>query len=190
MGASRAVAALALVTVSLIVPVSRSLAGSPAKASQATNAFAQYIQHRFADARGYWTCPAAQIAGSDASCLAELRVGRFRHLFSATFDVSASGATLVNSFDKRWARRWSAYSHGLISGFSTPGTASVNGRGFDWVWLAAGAYAGRNHRDAFIVDSYDGNGTGWGAFYNFTCGHHGSVIQCTNAFGDSIRYRP
>ncbi|HET7048185.1 MAG TPA: hypothetical protein VFI54_07965 [Solirubrobacteraceae bacterium] len=79
----------------------------------------------------------------------------------------------------------------MIAGFRTPGRAQVNSPAFDWAWLAAGAhYNYTRHKRSFTVVDYDGNSSGYGKIFDFSCRTGGALIQCTNAFGDSMRYRP
>lgn len=150
-------------------------------------AFGRFIQRRYPSARGYWTCPAAQ----DFGCLAEVGVAGKRHLISATARASGTAIVIVNVRDRSWVRRWSPYTKEVIRGFNSPGSASVNSPYFDWAFLAAQAHeAWQQQRKSFRAQAFDGRETGWQVFYDFGCKTRASLITCTNALGDSIRYGP
>lgn len=154
-------------------------------------AFLHWISSRYPAARGYWLCPQAQIGSGQGWCLAEIKVGRRWHSLSAIPKVSGSRIVLHYESDRAWVRRWSRFSHKVISGVGTPGTASVNGPAYDWSWLAAQArYGWVHHRRSFSAVDYDGNSAGFGHFFKFRCRTHRGLVACTNALGDSIRYRP
>ena len=171
--------------------LSGAVAAGPPSPATATRAFGHWIEKRYAGARGYWTCPAGQVFGRDADCWAEIRVGRRRHLVTATASVSGGRVVFSRAHDQTWVRRWSKYSRRPIAGFGTPGEASVNSPAFDWAFLAAGAYGKwKDGRRSFRVNSHDGDGTGLGKFFIFGCAARGDLVTCRNAFGDAMRYRP
>jgi hypothetical protein len=172
----------------LVLVVSTSFA-QPALARlvPVATAFGEFIHHRYATATGRWACPDAQ----NGACLGEVRVGSRRHLISAVSKVGPRATTFVHVRDRSWVRRWSPYSKAVIRGFGAPGSASVNSPYFDWPLVAAGANdAWRRHRTTFDVRGFDGDSAGLGAFYDFGCAVHGTLIRCANALGDGIRYAP
>src|SRR2546423_3178474 len=56
--------------------LSGAVAGGPPSPAVATRAFGHWLQRRYVDPKGYWTCPAAQAFDKRADCWAEVRVGR------------------------------------------------------------------------------------------------------------------
>jgi len=154
-------------------------------------AFLRWISSRYPTAGGYWVCPQAQISGGEGICLAEVRVGRRLHSLHAAAKVSGGKIILQYRYDTTWVRHWSRFSSRVIGGFDTPGAASVNSPAYDWAWLAAGAhYAWQHHRTAFSVVDFDGDSLGFARLFRFECHVRGRTITCTNALGDSMRYRP
>lgn len=160
--------------------------------SNATPAFGRWLRARYGRRlMNYWTCPTGQINHNAALCLAEIRTGRVWHLIAATAKYRNGTVAIVSSSVRSWTRRWSKYSQRIIAGFGTPGRAQANSPAFDWAFLAAGANHGwKHHKRSFVLDAYDGNGTGFSRFFEFRCKVRSHVIQCTNAFGDSLKYRP
>jgi hypothetical protein len=165
-------------------------AGPPSPAT-ATRAFGRWLEQRYGAPRGYWTCPPAQVVRSRAFCAAEFRVGERRHFVDATARLSGGRVVISKVDETAWVRRWSRYLRRSLPGARTPGKASVNGGGYDWPWLAAGAYDGwKRGRASFVVNAYDGYSTGLRRFYVFRCVVRGDLVTCRNAFGDAMRYRP
>lgn len=173
-------------------------ASTPAAASariteaQATRAFDQWLSNRYhGNAHGYRTCPAAQIFGTEAICMAEVQVGLKWHSIHAVPTLSGGRIDMKYVYDTAYVLKWSKYSSRIIGGFQTPGVASVNGPAYDWAWLAAGAYyQWVQHKRTFVAGSYDGNAAGFGKLEDFRCQAGGTVVRCTNALGDSMTYLP
>jgi hypothetical protein len=154
-------------------------------------AFLHWISSRYPAAHGYWTCPKAQIIARQGWCQAQVKVGRLWHGMSADPRLSGARIALRYKSDRSWRRHWSRFSHRVIRGVGTPGTASVNGPDYDWSWLAAQARDGwRHQRRSFLALAYDGNSAGFAHFFKFRCRTRRGLVICTNALGDSMRYRP
>jgi hypothetical protein len=131
------------------------------------------------------------MVGDRADCAAEFRSRQTWHFVDATARLSGGRVVIRKADGLAWTRRWSKYVRRSLPGADTPGKASVNGRAYDWRWLAAGAYDGwKRGRRTFTVNAYDGYSTGLGRFYLFRCVVRGDVVTCRNAFGDAMRYRP
>jgi hypothetical protein len=160
--------------------------------SEAVRAFGTSVNQRFPHrTKSYWTCPRIQFTGSSVGCEAQFKVGDKWHHVTG-FVTHSSGRTTVSYTSHRsWTRRWSRYSTRVISGFSTPGVAAVNSPYFDWAWLAAGLHdRWQRHQTRFKMSSYDGESTGLGAFYTFSCQASAELVRCANRFGDAIAYLP
>ena len=171
--------------------LSAAAAAGPPSSAAATRAFGRWLQHRYVRPAGYWTCPRAQTVGSRADCAAEFRVGQTWHFVDATARLSAGRVVIRKADEVVWVRRWSKWTHRSLPGAETPGKASVNGRAYDWRWLAAGVYDGwRRGRRSFTANAYDGYWLGLGRFYLFRCVVRGDLVTCRNALGDAMRYRP
>lgn len=165
----------------------------PARLTSATelSAFLHWIASRYANARGYWTCPNAQISAGIGVCYAEIKVGPRVHFLHAAAKLQPGRVVLFAKFDTSWKRHWSRFTRRVIASTGTPGRASVNSPAYDWAWLAAGAhYRWHQHRKVFSASAFDGGSRGLGRFFSFRCHLHGRTITCTNALGDSMRYRP
>jgi hypothetical protein len=184
--------ALATAAILVLATASASTASTrPPSPAAATRAFGEWLHAHYGDVRGYWTCPLAQSFGDEASCLAEVRVGKTWHLTSADARLSHGRVVFPRHYDKRWVRSWSPYrSVHSERGFTVPGRISVNGTGFDWAWLALGAEAERKRHRTFHLQGYDGHWTGFERFFDFTCTVGANLVSCQNAFGDAMRYRP
>jgi hypothetical protein len=166
-------------------------ATGPPSPAAAKRAFGQWLHDRYGDVHGYWTCPRAQAFGDEASCLAEVRVGKTWHLTSADARLSGGRVVFPRHYDKRWVRRWSPYTRVHSErGFTVPGRVSVNGTGFDWAWLALGAEDLRKRHRTFHLQGSDGHWTGFERIFDFACTVGSKVVTCHNAFGDAMRYRP
>jgi hypothetical protein len=165
-------------------------ATGPPSAAAATQAFGRWLDARYGNVQGYWTCPLGQRYGGRIDCLAEVRVGETRHLTQATATLAYGRVVFSRIFDTAWIRRWSPYSRHFLTDFDVPGSASVNGPAFDWAWLAQGAHADWQRHTSFHENGYDGMSRGWSRFFDFTCSVRGSLVTCVNAFGDAMRYRP
>jgi hypothetical protein len=179
--------------VAVLALAAPSVASAGLTSARATRAFVQWLDQRYSSTpHGYWTCPAAQIyTGTQAFCVAEVRVGSRLHWVQAAPTVTAGGIVVQYGYDRAWTRRWSRYSARPIAGFNTPGVAAVNSPAYDWAWLAAGVfYAWTQHRTQFVAGSYDGNAAGLSVLTDFRCRVARSVIQCANALGDSMKYVP
>ncbi len=159
--------------------------------ASALSAFRGWISSRLPGARGYATCPQAQIFGNQGICLAEVKsAGRF-HMLHAAPTLRHGRIVLLYKSDTAWSRRWSRFSQRVIAGFGTPGSASVNSPAYDWAWLASHAhYDWRRHLRSFSVVDFDGDSSGFEHLFTFHCRAGRRTITCTNALGDSIRYRP
>jgi Tol biopolymer transport system component len=140
---------------------------------------------------GYWTCPVEQLYGSDITCLGEVEAGTTWHLDFATATQSGAQVVFTKPSDRAWTRAWSAYGSYVLRGFQTPGVASVNSPAFDWGWLGQQlSFEWKQHKAHFTAGACDGQCGGWQHIFNFNCSVVGSLVTCTNALGDSIRYRP
>jgi hypothetical protein len=166
----------------------------------ATKAYGDWLQTQFPGAKGYWTCPLNEfekVAGGGTVCHAEVHVKGVWHKLSTVADISRVPVSFLGrlgsfeSSDRVWRRRWSSYSSRPIRGFSTPGTASVNTPFYDWAFIAGAAYEGwKNNRTLIRVWGYDGPSRGLEKFYSFMCRVQVSLVTCTNALGDAMRYKP
>ena len=175
--------------VALVLP--GAVAAGPPSPAAATRAFGRWLQHRYVRPVGYWTCPRAQAFENRAACAAEVRVGKRWHFVDASARLRGGRVAISRVDEVVWTRRWSTYVRRSLPGADTPGKASVNGRAYDWRWLAAGAYDGwRRGRRTFTANAYDGYWRGLGRFYLFRCAVRGGLITCRNALGDAMRYRP
>jgi hypothetical protein len=158
----------------------------------ATRAFGQLLHQRYGEVHGFWTCPGAQIVkGPGITCLAEVRAGSSWHRTSATAILSGGHILFSQRVDTAWRRHWWPYSRHFILRSNepqVPGVISVNSPAYDWGFLAECAQGLTN--GSRRCDAYDGDGTGLFRFFNFTCSGHAGLVTCTNALGDSMRYRP
>lgn len=156
----------------------------------ATKAFGQLLERRFGSARGFWACAAAQIVVSDQiDCLAEVLVNKTWHQTSALAALRNGQVVLSQVRDTKWARHWLPYSRRFILRSDEPqveGVISVNGPAFDWGFLALCAERGTPRR---CVD-HAGNSSGLLELFAFRCSGAAVLVTCTNALGDSMRYRP
>ena len=157
----------------------------------ATAAFGRWLQARYGDLHGYWTCPRAQIVNSRIDCLAEVQAGPMWHQTSASARVRGGRIVFFNVSDSAWLRHWWPFSRRFIirSHENVPGVISVNSPAYDWGWIARGAH-GTKPGHMVRVDGYDGYGAGLFRFFTFTCTAHAGLITCVNALGDAMRYRP
>jgi hypothetical protein len=178
-------AAALLTPVSIASPIA---APAPAKA---TAAFGRWLQARYGDVHGYWTCPRAQTIGTRIDCLAEVQAGRTWHQTAASATLRGSRIIFSHAFDSTWVRHWWPYSRRFIirSHEDPPGVISVNSSAYDWGWIALGALSTKPGQTV-RVDGYDGMGAGWFRFFTFSCTAHGGLITCANALGDAMHYRP
>jgi hypothetical protein len=131
--------ACALLTAAFGAAPTRASIGPSAQARRlsrfATAAFGRLLHQGYGAIRGYWTCPAGQVFGSSVFCWAEFRVGGRWHSVLATGRPFGTSATFSHVHAIAWRRAWSSYSARILAGFSTPGTASVNGASYDWAFL-------------------------------------------------------
>ena len=169
---------------------SASPAHAPSPAA-ATVAFGHLLHQLYGAIHGYWACPGPAINGR-VDCLAEVSSARVWHRVSAAA-VHDLGVTWLNrASGETWSRRWSPYSRHFIvrsSESHVPGVVSVNSPVYDWGWLAQGA-RGVKDGETRRVHALDGNVTGFGRLFFFTCSRRGGLITCRNALGDAMRYRP
>ena len=165
--------------------------GSKQLAAVATRDFGRLLHHRYGSFKGYWTCPVGQLFGSQILCQAEFKKGRRWHSVSANADVRGAQVGFSHVNGVSWIRTWSPYTAKVLSGFQTPGTASVNTKYEDWAFVGAGAYYDwSRHLKSAVVNGYDGPGPGLERFTMFHCRITVTQVACTNSFGDSIRYLP
>ena len=166
-----------------------------------SRAFVDYLHATYPGGLLYYgICPPSDQYEGTQACEAELLVsGAWRRL-AATATLSGEAYAFAEFFDHAWRRQWTPYAHRYTTGpyenghgFHVPGVASTNGAPYDWGWIVAGAYyvGWKEHRGTFTVYGMDGRGTpGLGHFYQFYCRTRRGLVTCTNALGDSIRYRP
>jgi hypothetical protein len=92
-----------------------------------------------------------------------------------------------------WVRHWSPYARHFIRRSDerqVPGVISVNSPAYDWGFLLTDCDTAFRPGRTSRCDAYDGNGGGLFHFFMFTCSESGDLVTCTNALGDSVRYRP
>jgi hypothetical protein len=155
------------------------------------SAFLRWVTSRYPYPRGYWTCPQAQIVDGTGICIAEITVGTRIHQLRAVAMVQRGAIVLRYKSDTAWVRRWSPFRHRVIAGLGASGTASVNSPAYDWGWLAGQVhFKWQHHHSRFSAVAYDGPSLGLRHLYRFRCVTHRHTIRCTNALGDSMRYRP
>lgn len=184
-------ASCAAILCSLLLVASAASANNPPTSSAARSAFGQLLHQRFGDVQGYWACPSASsVVGAKIDCLAEVRSSKTWHQTSALASLTDGHVVISHVVDTAWLRHWWPYSRHFILRSNepqVPGLVSVNSPVYDWGFLAecAEGVNGRVKR----CNAYDGDSGGLVRLFRFTCSRRAGLVTCTNALGDSMRYR-
>lgn len=180
--------------IALAVLPAAAASGSPPTSTAATEAFGHLLRERYGDIRGFWTCPGVrEVSGAKLDCLAEFRSGRRWHQTWAFAGLRNGRVVVSQVVDTAWVRHWSPYARHLITRSDTrqvPGLVSVNSPAYDWGFLLTDCGTVFGPGRTSHCDAYDGNGSGLSHFFAFTCAESGGLVTCTNALGDSVRYKP